>query len=123
MLKDRDMASGKATDEHTRRIYLENNSENHRVLKRFELENYLYDKEVLSEYCRQNRLQFNETKYNGIVHDIMNDNLKDKTGEIKSCCGIGMSINPERFKRNLAACIAKTMGVYKELEEVIFERK
>ena len=123
VLKDRDMASGKTTDERTRRIYLENNSENHRVLKRFELENYLYDKEVLSEYCRQHRLQFNEIKYNGIVHDIMNDNLKDKTGEIKSCCGIGMSINPEKFKRNLAACIAQTMDVYKELEEVIFERK
>lgn len=123
VLKDRDMASGKPTDEHTRKTYLSNNPENHRVLRRFELENYLYDKEVLSEYCRRNALQFNEAKYNGIVQDIMNDNLKDRTGEIKSCCGIETSINPERFKRNLAACIDQTMAVYKELEEVIFERK
>lgn len=123
VLKDRDMASGKPTDEQKRKVYLYNNPENHRVLRRFELENYLYDKEVLNEYCRRNKLQFNEIKYNETVQDIVNDNLKDRTGEIKSCCGIKMSINSERFKRNLAACIDKTMYVYKELSEVIFERK
>ena len=123
VLKDRDMASGNSTDEHTRKIYLENNPENHRVLKRFELENYLYDKEVLNEYCRKNDLEFNEAKYSETVQDIVNDNLKDKTGEIKRCCNIVTSINPETFKRNLAECINKTMTVYQELLEVIFERK
>ena len=120
VLKDRDMASGKTTDLKTREIYLENNPKNHRVLKRFELENYLYDKEVLEKYCSDKGLQFNLDKYNNVVNDIENDNLKDKTGEIKSCCSIISSINPEVFKRNLASYITDDMDVYKELEKVIF---
>lgn len=123
VLKDRDMASGKETDEHMRQLYLKNNPENHRVLNRFEIENYLYDIEVLKEYCRRNKLEFDEIKYNKEVHDITNDNLKDKTGVIKSCCNIIGSINPEKFKRNLATCIGESMNVYKELFNVIFERK
>lgn len=123
VLKDRDMASGKGTDEHVRQLYLENNPENHRVLNRYEIENYLYDMEVLKEYCKRNQLEFNETKYNNEVQDIVNDNLKDKTGIIKNCCNIVGSINAEKFKRNLAACVDETMNVYKELSNVIFERK
>ena len=122
VLKDRDMTSGKPTDEKTRQLYLSTNPDSHRVLKRFELENYLYDKEVLIEYCSRNHLQFNEEKYNNIVTDIVNDNLKDETGAIKSSCGIQNSINPEIFKKRLAECITKEMAVYKELEQVIFHR-
>lgn len=123
VLKDRDMASGKETNEQTRQLYLENNPQNHRVLNRFELENYLYDKEVLEEYCKRNSLKFNIDKYNKEVHDIVNDNLKDHTGFIKSCCNIVGSINAEQFKRNLAKCVDETMKVYEELFGVIFERK
>lgn len=123
VLKDRDMASGNFIDENGREIYLSNNPQNHRVLKRFEIENYLYDKEVLSVYCQANNLEFDDNKYNIVVKDIVNDNLKDKTGDIKKCCGITFNINPETFKRNLAAYIDPSMTVYKELEEVIFEQK
>lgn len=123
VLKDRDMASGNIVDENGRKIYLSNNPQNHRVLKRFEIENYLYDKEVLSAYCQANGLAFDDKKYNTVVNDIVNDNLKDRTGEIKKCCGITTSVNPENFKRNLATFIDTSMTVYKELEEVIFERK
>ena len=38
VLKDRDMASGKLVDEATRQEYLNNNINNHRVLKRYEIE-------------------------------------------------------------------------------------
>lgn len=122
VLKDRDMASGKNTDEHTRQLYLQNNPENHRVLKRFEIENYLYDKELLQAYCEKNSLNFDENLYNDIVQDIVNDNLKDQTGRIKKCCSLNISINAERFKRTLAACMSSSMQVYKELESVIFDR-
>ena len=122
VLKDRDMASGNETSEPLRQLYLQSNQSNHRVLNRFEIENYLYDKEVLKAYCDRNQLVFDENKYDNEVSDIVNDNLKDKTGVIKSCCGITISINPEKFKQNLAECIDKTMNVYKELEKVIFER-
>ena len=60
VLKDRDMASGKDTDENDRQEYLSNNPHNHRVLKRFEIENYLFDKEVLSNYCAQKGQNLNE---------------------------------------------------------------
>lgn len=123
VLKDRDMASGNYIDQSGREIYLSNNPQNHRILKRFEIENYLYDKEVLSAYCHANKLDFDDNKYNTVVNDIVNDNLKDRTGDIKKCCGITTNVNPEKFKRNLATFIDPSMTVYKELDEVIFERK
>ena len=120
VLKDLDMASGKKVDLKEREVYLKNNPEFHRVLKRFEIENYLYDKEVLKKYCVSNGLKFDEDMYNSIVNDIALDNLKDKTGKIKECCNITTSINKEQFKKNLANYITPDMDVYKELEEVIF---
>jgi len=122
LLKDRDVASGKETSEETRKLYLENNPESHRMLKRFELENYLYDKEVLKKYCDKNSLDFDEAAYDNKVTDICNQNLKDLTGIIKSCCNLTTSINPEIFKQNLADCIDETMEVYTELEDIIFNR-
>ncbi len=84
VLKDRDMSSGKSNDENDRQVYLQNNPQNHRVLKRWEIENYLYDKEVLKSYCTSNNLDFNETEYDKYVTNIYNQNLKDETGRIKN---------------------------------------
>lgn len=120
VLKDRDMGSGKIANANDRKIYLDTNPKNHRLLKRFELENYLYDKEVLKKYCEANDLIFNEEKYDRCVPDIINDNLKDQTGVIKSCCNIVGSVNRESFKRSLSPYINEEMSIYKELEEVIF---
>jgi hypothetical protein len=122
VLKDRDMASGKATDEEVRQQYLTNNLKSHRVLKRYEIENYIFDKEVLRKYCQQEKLSFNETQYDEYFPDIVNHNLKDETGLVKSCCGITVSINPEQFKKNLARCVNESMNIYRELEDVIFNR-
>lgn len=123
ILKDRDMASGKITDEKDRQQYLKNNPQNHRVLKRFEIENYLYDKEVLKKYCKENGLSFDEASYDDFVTDIDNQNLKDATGRIKTFCGIVGSISQEVFKKNLSSYIDNSMNVYQELEQVIFQRK
>ena len=123
VLKDRDMASGKETTEYERQLYLSNNPKNHRVLKRFEIENYLYDKEVLQKYCKSNNLDFNEEKYDSCIKDIDNQHVKDQTGTIRSICGISVSINAETFKKNLAKEIDPSMQVYKELERIIFYRK
>ena len=121
VLKDRDIASGKDVTERDRQIYLSNNGSNHRVLKRYEIENYLYDKEVLKKYCEQEGLAFDEASYDKFVTDINNQHLKDETGRIKNFCGISTSINAEKFKRNLAKVIDGSMQVYKELEQVIFD--
>jgi len=122
VLKDRDMASGTIATEDDRQLYLKNNPQNHRVLKRFEIENYLFDKEVLRKYCVQNKLAFDENLYNEFVSDIINQQVKDMTGQIKRVCNIHTSINAETFKKNLAKCIDSTMNVYKELESIIFNR-
>ena len=120
--KDRDMSSGALNNEHDRNIYLKNNPKNHRVIKRWELENYLYDKEVLNHYCQRNGLVFSEADYDNYVTDIYNQNLKDGTGRIKNLCNINVSINPETFKIELSKYVTPEMAVYKELEDCIFNR-
>ena len=116
------MSSGKITSENDRQIYLQTNPQSHRVLKRWEIENYLYDKEVLQQYCTGSGLIFDEPAYDAFVTDIENQNLKDETGIIKNCCGITTSINPEQFKLNLSKHIQEGMLVFSQLEDCIFKR-
>ncbi len=123
VLKDRDISSGKPTSENDRQIYLKNNPQNHRVLKRWEIENYLYDKEVLKKYCSSNSLIFNEASYDAFITDIVNQNIKDETPRIKNYCGITTSVNPEKFKLSLSTCISPDMAIFTELEDCIFNRK
>jgi AAA15 family ATPase/GTPase len=122
VLKDRDMASGKDTTEHDRQQYLKTNPNNHRVLKRWEIENYLYDKEVLKAYCAGEGLIFDEPSYDAYVTDIENQNLKDATGRIKNYCGIKGSVSVDSFKTALATYVSEDMAVFKELKNCIFER-
>lgn len=123
ILKDRDIASGNFMDERQRQTYLNNTDVNYRILKRFELENYLFDKEVLEKYCKENDLTFNSEKYNNCITDIINENVKDQFSLIKSICGINTSISADMFKKNLSKVITEDMNIYRELEECIFERK
>ncbi|QUX92486.1 hypothetical protein CYL31_14235 [Marinomonas sp. A3A] len=122
VLKDRDMASGRDTTENDRQVYLQNNPNNHRVLRRWEIENYLYDKEVLASYCNGNNLTFNEQAYDQFVTDIVNQNLKDETGRIKNFCGITSSINAEKFKITLSEYLTENMAAYQDLASCVFER-
>lgn len=123
VLKDRDVSSGRLNNENDRQIYLQNNKQHFRIMKRWEIENYLYDKEVLSAYCINNGLKFNETEYDKFVTDIYNQNLKDETGRIKNYCSITTSINAETFKLTLSEHVTEEMNVFKELETCIFQRK
>lgn len=122
VLKDRDMASGKETKESDRQQYLKTNPNNHRVLKRWEIENYLYDKEVLKAYCEGENQTFDEDSYDEFVSDIENQNLKDETGRIKNFCGIKGSVTADSFKTALAAYVTAEMSVFKELDSCIFSR-
>lgn len=120
VLKDRDMASGGRATSNDRMVYLQNNPSNHRVLNRFEIENYLFDKEVLKKYCVTLGTTFNEAVYDSFVTDIINQSVKDEIGRIKSACGIVTSINGESFKLRLAEQITPDMAVYTELHSSIF---
>jgi hypothetical protein len=122
VLKDRDMASGKPTSENDRQIYLRTNPRSHRVLKRWEIENYLYDKEVLRAYCMANSIPFDESSYDKLVNDVINQDLKSETPKIKNLCGIKGSIGTEQFKLALAEYITKETRVYRDLEACIFDR-
>ena len=123
VLKDRDISSGKLNNENDRQVYLSNNPNNHRVLKRWEIENYLFDKEVLRIYCADRNLTFNEAEYNKFFTNLTDQHVKDEINRIKNFCGITTSINPEIFKLQLSEIITEDMNIYKELEECIFERK
>src|SRR5690606_15378128 len=101
VLKDRDVSSGKTNTEDDRQTYLELNPHSFRMLKRWEIENYLYDKEVLKKYCADKGLSFNEVEYDKFITNITDQNIKDKTGRIKNFCGIITSINSETFKISL----------------------
>ncbi len=121
VLKDRDISSGKATSQDERTLYLKNNPSNHRVLKRWEIENYLFDKEVLKKYCNANACNFDETAYDAFVTNIEDQNLKDETSKIKNFCGINTSVNVEKFKLALSECISDDMAVYAAMEDCIFK--
>ncbi len=117
------MSSGKPNDESDRQRYLQLNPDTHRVLKRWEIENYLYDKEVLKNYCLRSGTAFDEASYDLFVTDLYDQNLKDETGRIKNICGITTNINAEKFKLALSECVSEEMAVFQELEECIFHRK
>ena len=120
VLVDRDFASGEETNANDREEYLRNNPDNHRVLKRWEIENYLYDIEVLKKYSEKHNLKFDESVYEQKVEDILNDHVKDITGIIKNICGETRSISAERFKIELSKCVTPDMDIYKELHDCIF---
>ena len=122
VLKDRDMASGKITTENDRQVYLRANPNNHRVLKRWEIENYLYDKDVLKAYSAAEELSFDEASYDAFVTNINDQNLKDETQRIKNFCGISGSINADVFKIVLSGYMTAEMPVFHELETCIFRR-
>jgi AAA15 family ATPase/GTPase len=122
VLKDRDISSGRMTSENDRRVHLENSPQNHSVLQRWEIENYLFDKEILRKYCSDKNLVFDETEYDRFVSNITDQDLKDEIGKIKNICGINTSINAESFKLNLARYVSSDTLVYQELEKCTFDR-
>lgn len=120
VLKDRDISSGRLTSADDRDRYLRNNPRNHRVLERWEIENYLFDKEVLKKYCEVEGLAFDEHSYDSYFTDIVNQDVKSENTRIRNLCNINTNINPEIFKINLSKVINSDMLVYKELEQCIF---
>ena len=112
LLKDRDDMTDKE-----RKNFLDDNSV-HRMLERREIENYIFDKEVLKEFCKQKFTTFNESTYDSKVTDINQQDLKVIQQDIQSSCGVSGDIS--LFKRNLAKVILKESKIYKDLSNVIF---
>lgn len=125
VFKDKDIASGKPVSESDRKEYLDNQDERFRVMKRWEIENYLFDKEVLRKYCMENQKTFDEIKYdeNFTPEDLEDLDIKSKFSLIKSICSISTSISADNFKINLSKLITLDMNVYQELKSCIFDRE
>ena len=123
VFKDRDMASGKLVSESDRTEYLANQNERFRVMKRWEIENYLFDEEVLRKYCVLNEKEFDEAKYKQNFTDLIDSDVKSKFSLIKSICSISTPISSDNFKINLSKLVTPDMNIYQELESCIFDRK
>jgi len=81
-----------------------------RMLKRREIENYIFDFEIVN-------LAFpnvTQAQYSEIVSDIINDDIKSKFVEIRTLCGNNNSSKKE-FSLMLAKEITPDTAVYKEL--------
>ena len=122
VLSDRDVESGRTTTEVDRQVHLKG-SGNRRMPKRREIENYLYDEEVLKKYAERNALEFDEEGYRREVGNILDDNVKDMTGNIKRLCGETRSVGQNRFKIELSKCITRDMDLFQELRDCIFYQR
>ena len=90
------------------------------MLERREIENYLFDSEILKKYCIEKTITFDETKYNQIVTDINKQDLKlgQTLQSLQQVCGAGGSI--KNFKIELANYITHDTSVYSQLKPCIF---
>lgn len=113
ILKDRDQMTEKE-----RTAFLGEDTSN-RMLKRGEIENYIFDKEVLKNFCTNNSKTFDESRYNLKVTDIGSQDLKPVQQDLQAACSYTGNISD--FKRELAKYIIKDTNVYKELELCIFK--
>lgn len=92
----------------------------HRMLGRREIENYLFDLDVLSAYCTSRGRALDRMSYGTIVADISMQDLKagQTTASLKALCGDPKMSNAA-FKEGLAPHIRDT-AVFNELEVDIF---
>ncbi|WP_416364342.1 hypothetical protein [Pseudomonas sp. NFX183] len=120
LLKDRDSGSGRGVSAEQREIYLSTNGDHHRMLNRWEIENYIFSKDVLTHYCEKNSLLFDEDSYDKLVSNIQDQSVKDLWNRIKAICGINTSINPEKFKLEVAKVFPTNSTSFLELEHSIF---
>lgn len=121
ILKDMDVLPSSSMTLEDREKYLQKNGASHRMLKRKEIENYIYDKEVLKEYCRIRELNFNEIEYDSHFKNIVYQDVKNELNKVKELCSIEENIGKEKLSLDLAGCITAEMDTYKELYSSIFE--
>lgn len=92
----------------------------HRMLMRREIENYLFDFDVLEAFCIANGWTLSRKDYDAIVTDIVSQDLK--AGQIidrlKALCAETQKTHAD-FKLALAAYVRRTT-IHAELKNVIF---
>lgn len=122
VLKDRDFGSGRAITEAERHEALSKGDASLRILRRWEIENYLLDRELLIAYCAKHGRSFDQTAYDAQITNIVDNDVKMHVNAIKALCGVDVNYGTDAFKLDLAALITPDTSVYKELEACIFTR-
>lgn len=115
LLKDRD----DFTDDQRAGFLAE--SPEHRMLHRREIENYLFDREILILYTQKNGVQLDDTLYDQLVTDINHQDLKvgQTLQRLASFCGFRSTV--QEFKLALASCVAPETATYSALRACVFE--
>jgi len=111
LLKDRDTRSG----EDRARFLAE--SANNRMLERREVENYLFDQEVVQVYCLDHQVELDVHQYQELISDIVSQDLKPIQQRLQHLCGHRGSVVD--FKLELAKYITKDTSVYIQMKSCI----
>lgn len=92
----------------------------HRMLKRRELENYLFDYDVLAAYCTANGRALVRADYDAIVTDVSTQDLKagQTTVDLKRLCG-EQKVTNAAFKLALSPLLHGTTA-RSELKDAVF---
>lgn len=89
-----------------------------RMLLRREIENYLFDKEVLQNYAIKKGVHFDEGRFDRVVNDILLQDLKIVQQQIQHSVGANRSV--EDFKKELSMFIPRDGIIYNDLKSCIF---
>lgn len=115
LLKDKDIhADATPTSDQERLNWISQYPETRRMLGRREMENYLYDYEILQKINHVDAGQ-----YRGIVTDINEQDVKAAGFRLRQICGRDQE-SEVIFKRSLAALVTPDTGTYIELKRTIF---
>jgi len=115
LLKDRDQKT-----DAERTAFLKESKAN-RMLERRELENYLYDKEIVALCAKAAGIAFDEARYDAAVKDVRTQDLKmaPVPAEVQQLCGSKLSA--DKLKVQLAGHVTAGTAVYAELHACIFK--
>ena len=119
VLKDRDHLSDRLATDEDRQRYLETSHENHRMLGRREIENYLLDPEILIKFCSKNSTQFDQQGFDALGHNVRDDDMKTLLGSIKRICALNQNFPNEKFYLELASLITEDTDIFRELSDSI----
>jgi predicted ATPase len=85
-----------------------------KIWSRREIENYLFDEEIIKLYCEQNSKEFSTITAYSNIQDINKDDVKQYQSSIMQQCGFNGSI--DEFKLKLAELITPQTLVYELLK-------
>ena len=109
LLKDRDInRDGTPTSQLQRDEFIAADPAINRMLERKEVENYLFDFEIISKQYPS----VTQEQYNLIITDIRDGDVKRSTGAIMSLCGVNTGIDQEEFKLLLSKQIVPATNTY-----------